>query len=218
MRLSGPRRAAFALRLPVYAYNRGMPLLRSAVFLDRDGVIIENRADYVKSLAERKFIPGAVEALARLAKTDWLIVIVTNQAAIGRHIITREAAEAINENVVQTIVAAGGRVDGVYVCPHTPDDGCACRKPAPGLLWQAAAELGIDLGASVMIGDAVSDVQAALAAGVRPIFVLTGLAERLAAELAQARQLNAAIYPDLAAAVRHILERETAKKTQARDA
>jgi len=195
-----------------------MPLLRSAVFLDRDGVIIENRADYVKSLAERKFIPGAVEALARLAKTDWLIVIVTNQAAIGRHIITREAAEAINENVVQTIVAAGGRVDGVYVCPHTPDDGCACRKPAPGLLWQAAAELGIDLGASVMIGDAVSDVQAALAAGVRPIFVLTGLAERLAAELAQARQLNAAIYPDLAAAVRHILERETAKKTQARDA
>jgi D-glycero-D-manno-heptose 1,7-bisphosphate phosphatase len=180
--------------------------MRSAVFLDRDGVIIENRADYVKSLSERKFIPGAVEAMAQLAKTDWLIVIVTNQAAIGRHIITRETAEAINENVVQTIVAAGGRVDGLYVCPHHPDEGCDCRKPAPGLLLQAAAELGIDLTKSVMIGDAVSDVQAALAAGARPIFLLTGLAERLEAELAQARQLGAAIYPDLAAAVRELLK------------
>ncbi len=195
----------FVLLLPVYAYNRRMPPLRSAVFLDRDGVIIENRADYVKSLAESKFIPGAVEALARLAKTDWLIVIVTNQAAIGRHIITRETAEAINEYVVRTIVAAGGRVDGVYVCPHTPDDGCACRKPAPGLLLQAAAELGIDLEASVMIGDAVSDVRAALAAGAKPVFLLTGLADRLEVELAQARQLNAAVYPGLAAAVNDLL-------------
>jgi D-glycero-D-manno-heptose 1,7-bisphosphate phosphatase len=192
--------------------------LRSAVFLDRDGVIVENRADYVKSLAEIKLIPGAVEALARLAQTNWLIVIVTNQAAIGRHIITRETAEAINGNVVQVITSAGGRVDGVYVCPHTPADGCTCRKPAPGLLLQAAAELGIDLAASVMIGDAVSDVQAALAAGVKPIFLRTGLAERLAAELSQAQQLNAEVYPDLAAAVRHILDHETAKKIEAREA
>ena len=189
-----------------------MPPLRSAVFLDRDGVIIENRADYVKSLAERKFIPGAVEALARLAATDWLVVIVTNQAAIGRHIITRETAEAINENVVQTIAAAGGRIDGVYVCPHHPADRCTCRKPAPGLLLQAAAELGIDLAASVMIGDAASDVQAALAAGVKPVFVLTGLAERREAELAQARRLKAEIYPDLAAAVRQLLDHETVKR------
>ncbi len=200
-----PAARDFALRLPVYAYNRRMLPLRSAVFLDRDGVIIENRADYVKTLSEIKFIRGAVEALARLAKTDWLIVIVTNQAAIGRHIITRDTAEAINRNVVQAVVAAGGRVDGVYVCPHTPDDGCACRKPAPGLLLQAAAELGIALEASVMIGDAVSDVRAALAAGAKPIFLLTGLAERLEVELAQARQLNAAIYPDLAAAVNDLL-------------
>jgi D-glycero-D-manno-heptose 1,7-bisphosphate phosphatase len=182
-----------------------MPRLRPAVFLDRDGVIIENRADYVKSLAERKFIPGAVQALAQLAPTDWLVVIVTNQAAIGRHIITREMAQAINENVVQAIAAAGGRVDGVYVCPHHPADRCTCRKPGPGLLLQAAAELGIDLAASVMIGDAVSDVQAALAAGVKPMFLLTGLADRLELELTQARQLNAEIYPDLAAAVRRLL-------------
>ncbi len=187
-----------------------MPTLRLAVFLDRDGVIIENRADYVKSLAETKFIPGAVEALAQLAKTDRLIVIVTNQAVIGRHIITREAVEEINQYVIQTIVAAGGRVDGLYLCPHHPADNCPCRKPAPGMLLQAAAELGIDLAASVVIGDAVSDVQAALAAKAKPIFVLTGLAGRLELELARARRLNAAIYPDLAAAVRHLLEHDGA--------
>jgi D-glycero-D-manno-heptose 1,7-bisphosphate phosphatase len=182
-----------------------MPSLRSAVFLDRDGVIIENRADYVKSLAETKFIPGAIEAFVQLAQADWLIVVVTNQAAVGRHIITRETVEQINAHVTQTIAAAGGRVDRVYVCPHHPDDGCACRKPAPGLLLQAASELGIDLTTSVMIGDAASDVQAALAAKAKPIFLLSGLIERQELELAQARQLNAAIYPDLAAAVSQLL-------------
>jgi D-glycero-D-manno-heptose 1,7-bisphosphate phosphatase len=184
-----------------------MPVLRPATFLDRDGVIIENRADYVKSLAETQFIPGALEALARLAQRDGLIVIVTNQAAIGRQIITRETAEAINAHIVAHVRAVGGRVDGVYLCPHRPDEGCACRKPAPGMLLQAAAELDIDLPASVMIGDATSDLQAALAAGVKPIFLLTGLLERREQELAQAQRLNAAIFDDLAAAVSQLLGR-----------
>ncbi len=182
-----------------------MPVLRPAVFLDRDGVIIENRADYVKSLSETKFVPGALEALAWLAQHHWLIVIVTNQAAIGRQILAREAVDAINAYVVSQITAAGGRVDGLYLCPHHPDESCACRKPAPGMLLQAAADLDIDLGKSLMIGDAVSDVQAALAAGVRPVFVLSGLAERQAQEMAQAQHLNAAVFADLAAAVNHLL-------------
>lgn len=184
-----------------------MPALRPAVFIDRDGVIIENRADYVKSLAETKFMPGVLQALARLARTDWLIVIATNQAAIGRQIITRETADTINAYVVNNITGAGGRIDGVYLCPHRPDEGCACRKPAPGMLLEAAAELDIDLKASVMIGDAASDIQAALAAGARPIFLLTGLVERREQELAQARRLQAAIFEDLAAAVEALVER-----------
>jgi D-glycero-D-manno-heptose 1,7-bisphosphate phosphatase len=192
--------------MSILSYNRPMPPLRPAVFLDRDGVIIENRADYVKSLAETKLIPGVLEALAQLARADWLIVVVTNQAAIGRHIITRETVDGINDYVIQAIGAAGGRVDRLYLCPHHPDDRCTCRKPAPGLLLQAAAELGIDLENSVMIGDAASDVQAALTAKVKPIFLLSGLAERLEQELALARQLNATIYPDLAAAVKALLE------------
>ena len=149
--------------------------LRPAVFLDRDGVIVENRADYVKSLAEVQFIPGAVAALARLACHDVLIVIVTNQSAIGRGLVTRAAVDAINAHIIQQIVAAGGRVDGLYLCPHPPQENCACRKPAPGLLLEAARDLGIDLAASVLIGDALTDAQAAQAAGVKPLLVLTGL-------------------------------------------
>jgi D-glycero-D-manno-heptose 1,7-bisphosphate phosphatase len=198
--------------MPIPAYNRRMPLLRSAIFLDRDGVIIENRADYVKSLAETKFIPGALEALAQLARGNWLIVIVTNQAAIGRHIITRETVDEINGHVIRSIVAAGGRLDGLYLCPHHPDEHCLCRKPAPGLLLQAAAELNIDLARSVMIGDAVSDVRAALAAGVQPIFLCSGLAERLEAEQAKARELQATVFPDLAAAVGRLLEQEAGRQ------
>jgi D-glycero-D-manno-heptose 1,7-bisphosphate phosphatase len=180
------------------------PALRPAVFLDRDGVIIEHRDDYVKSLAEVAFITGALEALARLARHDMLMVIATNQSAIGRGLLARETADAINTYVRERIAAAGGRVDAVYMCPHQPEDNCACRKPAPGMLLDAARDLGIDLGASVMIGDALTDVLAARAAGVRPILVLTGLGWRKTRELLPL-ELNPILkVPDLAAAVEQL--------------
>jgi len=178
--------------------------LRPAVFLDRDGVIIENRADYVKSLAEVQFIPGALTALARLARHNLLIVIVTNQSAIGRGIVARETVDAINAYVVGQIVSAGGRVDGLYLCPHHPQDGCACRKPAPGMLLEAARDLDIDLAASVMIGDALTDVQAAEAVRVEPILVLTGLGSAQVHWWTPAQNPLLTV-PDLAAAVEQIL-------------
>lgn len=180
------------------------PAPRPAVFLDRDGVIIEHRDDYVKSLAEVVFVPGALDALARLARHDTLIVIATNQSAIGRGLLTRHAADAINAHVCEQIAAAGGRVDAVYVCPHQPEDNCACRKPAPGMLLDAARDLGIDLGASAMIGDALTDVLAAQAAGVRPVLVLTGLGWRKTRELLPPELNHILKVPDLAAAVEHL--------------
>jgi D-glycero-D-manno-heptose 1,7-bisphosphate phosphatase len=183
------------------------PGLLPAVFLDRDGVIIENNPDYVRSLAEAHFIPGAVEALARLhrARPDWRIVIATNQSAVGRGLISLETVEAINAHVLQRVTAAGGRIDGVYVCPHHPDENCPCRKPAPGMLLQAAEEWGIDLSQSVMIGDALTDVQAALAAGVTPILVRTGLGTAHALGAAQAGLDQATVTADLAEAVERVL-------------
>jgi D-glycero-D-manno-heptose 1,7-bisphosphate phosphatase len=182
------------------------PALHPAVFLDRDGVIIEHRDDYVKSIAEVRFIPGAAEALTCLSQRRFLIVIVTNQSAIGRGLVTRAEVDAIHSLIVERIAASGGRVDGIYVCPHRPEDNCACRKPAPGLLLDAARDLGIDLGASVMIGDTVTDALAAQAAGVRPVLVLTGLGEKHTRELLPPELRRVLKAPNLAAAVEQILD------------
>jgi D-glycero-D-manno-heptose 1,7-bisphosphate phosphatase len=152
-------------------------LSNQAVFLDRDGVVNQNRADYVKDWSEVEFLPGAFDALRRLARTDFAIVLITNQSAVGRGIISQEEAWDINRRVVETIRAQGGRIDGAYLCPHRPDENCECRKPRPGMLLQAADELGLDLGRSYFIGDAVTDMQAAEAAGVEGILVLTGRGE-----------------------------------------
>lgn len=149
--------------------------MHPAIFLDRDGVIIENRANYVRSLADVTFLPQAVEALSMASQSLYKIVIVTNQSAVGRGILTYSQALEINQRVVAEIVQSGGRIDGSYLCPHSPDDECNCRKPKPGLLLQAAAELSIDLPRSVMIGDALTDLRAGQAAGVgRTILLKTG--------------------------------------------
>ena len=156
-----------------------------AVFLDRDGVIIENRARYVRAWADVTFLPGALAALAHLSRAPLAVVIVTNQSAVGQGLLSEPEAEAINANLLTAIRAAGGRVDAVYLCPHTDADGCDCRKPAPGLLVRAAADLDLDLPRSILIGDALSDLAAGRAAGVgRVALVRTGRGaaqERLAA-------------------------------------
>ena len=182
--------------------------LRPALFLDRDGVLIENRPDYVRALDQVVFIPGAAEALAafRRARPEWRIIIASNQAGIGRGLITRAIVDEINAAVQRHVGSAGGRIDAIYLCPHRVDEGCDCRKPKPGMLLQAAREWSLDLAHSIMVGDSASDMQAARAAGVRPIFVQTGLPGRLAIEQAAALQLQAAVYPALANALSLLLK------------
>jgi D-glycero-D-manno-heptose 1,7-bisphosphate phosphatase len=184
-------------------------LQRPAIFLDRDGVVNENRADYVKSWSEVAFLPGAFDALRRLAETDFLVVLITNQSAVGREIISHQEALDLNRRVVETIHAQGGRVDGAYLCPHHPDENCACRKPRPGLLLQAAKELDLDLGRSYFIGDAVTDMQAADAAGVKGILVLTGRGREQVREVGLVGALPWLVVADLGAAVDRILSERT---------
>ena len=109
-----------------------------AIFLDRDGVIIENVPAYVRSWADVSIFPQAVQALVRLNHSPYKIVIVTNQAGIGKGLFSQAEAESINQRLIGEIERAGGRIDGVFMCPHTPNDGCDCRKPKPGLFMQAA--------------------------------------------------------------------------------
>ena len=149
--------------------------MQPAIFLDRDGVIIENKDNYVQTWEDVEIFPQSLEALNRVSQSGYKVVIITNQSGIGRGIIPWNEADRINQRLVQVIKLAGGRVDGIFVCPHKPDEGCECRKPKPGLFYQAAATLSLDLSRSVMVGDAITDLEAAHAAGVRILaLVLTG--------------------------------------------
>jgi histidinol-phosphate phosphatase family protein len=147
---------------------------RPAIFLDRDGVLVENRADYIRAWREVEFIPDAFDAMRRLGASDYVIVIVTNQSAVGRGLISIDEALSINHRISTEVVERGGRVDASYLCPHVPEDKCFCRKPAPGMLLRAATELNLDLSHSYLIGDAITDLEAAEAVGVRGILVRTG--------------------------------------------
>lgn len=129
-------------------------------------MIIENRPHYVRNWADVEIFPQAVAALRLAAKLPHRIVIVTNQSAIGRGLASFASVDAINRRLVAALTSAGGRIDAVYTCPHAPEEGCACRKPAPGLILQAAAGLDLDLAGSVLVGDALTDMQAARAAGI----------------------------------------------------
>jgi D-glycero-D-manno-heptose 1,7-bisphosphate phosphatase len=183
------------------------------IFLDRDGVIVENRADYVKTLDEVVMLPGVLAALAQAAPRSWRFVVVTNQSAIGRGLLAVPTLAAINAHIDHLIVAAGGRIDGWYYCPHRPEDGCECRKPKPGLLLAAAADLNLDLTASVMIGDALSDVLAGHAAGAQSVLVRTGRGERQVAELLRAGLSQVPVVADLAAALQWIAAEAVFTKT-----
>lgn len=115
-------------------------------------------------------MPDALPALGRMAALPWPIVVVTNQSVVGRGIIELQTLVDIHRRMLGEIEAAGGRIDAIYVCPHRPEEGCLCRKPQPGLLLQAAAELNLNLSQSILIGDSYSDILAAINAEVQPVY------------------------------------------------
>jgi D-glycero-D-manno-heptose 1,7-bisphosphate phosphatase len=171
-----------------------------ALFLDRDGVLNENRQDYVKSWREFLWVPGSLDGLAAIACLRVPIIIVTNQSMIGRGLATTDELEHIHARMLDQIVGHGGRVDAIFHCPHVPDLRCGCRKPEPGLLFKAAQAWHIDLQSSVMVGDTVTDLRAAMAAGTRYIHVRTGLGERDLSAI-QAIDSEAPVVANLASAV-----------------
>jgi histidinol-phosphate phosphatase family protein len=136
---------------------------RPALFLDRDGTLIVD-VGYPRDPALVELVPGAAEALRELQR-DRALVVISNQSGIARGKITPAEAAAVHARFVEVFANEGVTFAGFYYCPHGPDDGCPCRKPAPGLIEDAARELGLDVAASVMIGDKPSDLEAGRAAG-----------------------------------------------------
>jgi D-glycero-D-manno-heptose 1,7-bisphosphate phosphatase len=181
----------------------------SAIFLDRDGVIVENRPDYIKTWDEVDFLPNSLESLRLLAETQYRIVIVTNQSAVGRGILSFEQAQEINQGVIDAVEATGGRVDASYICPHQPAENCPCRKPAPGMLNRAQKDLDINFSKSFMIGDAATDIQAAQSVGIQGILVKTGRGAEQLPEMESEGMRDFLIAADLTAAVDMILNLES---------
>lgn len=156
------------------------------VILDRDGTINEDRDDYVKSPQEWQPIPGALEAIARLNQAGWHVAVATNQSGLGQGLFDMATLNAMHAKMHKLLAAVGGRVDAVFFCPHRADEGCACRKPAPGLFEQILERYGLNTQDSVVhaVGDTLRDLQAARATGCQPHLVLTGKAAQWRGKLA----------------------------------
>lgn len=153
---------------------------RPAVFIDRDGTLTDE-VGYVNHPSRLRLLPRSAEAIRRLNVARVPAVVVTNQAGIARGYFSEDVLSAVNQTLVAQLAQAGARLDGIYVCPHHPTEGeapyrarCECRKPKPGLLRRAAAELGLDLARSTMVGDKPSDLVPARAVGAGAVLVLTG--------------------------------------------
>ena len=149
------------------------------VILGRDGILNIYREDHVKSPDEWEPIPNALEAVARLNHAGWHTVVATNQSGIGRGMIDMASINTVHQRMMQRLAEAGGRLDAVFFCPHTPEDDCDCRKPRPGLMKQIAQRYGIELRTVPMVADTLRDLQAAHAAGCEPHLVRTGRAAAL---------------------------------------
>ena len=180
---------------------------RPAAFLDRDGVINEE-VDYLRRTEDLRLLPGAAEAIRRLRDSGRLVIAVTNQAGVARNLFTLDRLAEIHRLLWTRLDEHGGaRLDAIYFCPHHPGDGvaggnpeflvdCPCRKPKPGMILQAAADFGIDLAASVIVGDSWRDIACGRAAGMRTIGVRTGYGCRDRADVqpdAMADDLSAAV-------------------------
>jgi D-glycero-D-manno-heptose 1,7-bisphosphate phosphatase len=157
------------------------------VVLDRDGTLVVDRG-YLDDPAGLEFEPGAAEGLRWLYSHGYRLVVITNQSGVGRGFFALERVEEMNARLRHMVEEAGARLEAIYVCPHAPEAGCACRKPALGLLTQAASELGFDPACAIVIGDKPSDIEFGRRAGAKTILIAV-----------QPPSLSAGIEPDVVA-------------------
>ena len=187
---------------------------RPAVFLDRDGTINEQMG-YVNHLSRFHLLPGAARAIRGLNEAGLAVVVVTNQSGLARGYFPESLLEAVHAEMYRLLAQEGARLDGLYVCPHHPEAkeerfrlDCDCRKPRTGLLERAAAELGLDLGRSYMVGDRWSDLRCGAAVGATTVLVLTGYGRGDAAYVGPGQTVQPDhVAEDLEAAARWILDR-----------
>ena len=148
------------------------------VFLDRDGVINQDRDDFVKSVDEWVALPRSLEAIANLTQDGWHVVVATNQSGIGRGYFDMAALNAMHEKMHRLVGQAGGRIDAIFICPHTANDKCGCRKPLPGMVHDIIERFNVRAEGLPLVGDSLRDLEAVAAVGGQPILVRTGKGEK----------------------------------------
>lgn len=166
------------------------------LILDRDGVINQDSDAYIKSLEEWIPIPGSIEAIAQLSKAGWTVAIATNQSGIARGYYDLATLDAMHARLRELVAGHGGEVGLIVYCPHGPDEGCACRKPKPGMLKTIASHYAADLAGTWFVGDSKGDLEAALAVDSQPVLVMTGKGQKTRSGSLPAGTL---IFDDLAA-------------------
>lgn len=176
------------------------------VILDRDGVINHLAEDDVTMIDGWDPIAGSIEAIGRLKKAGYLVTIASNHSGISRGLYTENELQTMNDKMLQMLASRGTGIDGVYHCPHGPEANCICRKPKPGMLFQIAREFEIDLAETPLVGDNISDIQAANLANAKPVLVRTGKGEYVMQHFPEA--LNVPVFDDLAHFVRDTLRRK----------
>lgn len=149
------------------------------ILLDRDGIINQDSLHYIKSVDEFILIPDSVEAIVRLTKAGYRIGVATNQSGVSRGLYTEEVLCSIHQKMLQEVHDAGGEIHAIEYCIHLPSEHCACRKPQPGMLLNLAKRLNCSLSQVPFVGDRVSDIQAALVAGAKPIMVLSSMTDKV---------------------------------------
>ncbi|MFD4840451.1 D-glycero-beta-D-manno-heptose 1,7-bisphosphate 7-phosphatase [Achromobacter sp. NPDC058515] len=144
------------------------------IILDRDGVINQDSDSFVKNPDEWIALPGSLQAIARLTQAGWRVVVATNQSGLARGLFDMDTLTAIHTKMRRELAAAGGSIDAVFMCPHGPDDNCACRKPRPGMFEQIGHRYDVALAGVPAVGDSLRDLQASSSVGCSPWLVLTG--------------------------------------------
>lgn len=172
------------------------------VILDRDGVINYDSDAYIKSPDEWRPIPGSLEAIAELNRNGFRVVVVTNQAGVGRGLFDLPTLQRIHAKMRKMLEAVGGHVEEIYFCPHGPEEGCHCRKPQTGMYEQFAKQFNVDLDGIPAVGDSLKDVQAAQKVGAEAILVETGNGKKT---LQRNPELDISSFVDLHEAVQYIL-------------
>jgi D-glycero-D-manno-heptose 1,7-bisphosphate phosphatase len=187
------------------------------VILDRDGTINRASEEFVKSPEEWLPLPGALEAISRLNHAGFHVVLATNQSGLGRGLFDMGALNAVHAHMLKTLAALGGRIDAIFYCPHTAEEACSCRKPAPGLLHQIEERYGHSLSGVPYVGDSLRDMLAAQAAGCMPHLVLSGRHAMVdPTRLPPEFPAQTLVHADLGAFVDHLLGGQGQAKSHAR--